>query len=386
MTTILYLDLFSGASGDMLLGALLDLGLPLESLQAGLAQLALAGYELEAERRLSHTISGTRLYVRDVAREHPARRLPDVRRLIQTSGLPERVRTGSLAVFERLARAEARVHGVTVDEVHFHEIGAVDSLVDIVGFFVGLERLGVERVFASPVPLGGGVIQTEHGLLPSPAPATLALLAEVGAPTRPHPAQTEMVTPTAAALLAELAVFEQPPLRLRAVGYGVGKKEFPWANVVRAWLGEAEAGAAGRDEVTLLECNLDDVTGETLGYAMERLFAAGALDVWFTPVQMKKNRPGVVLSVLAGPEQADPLARIVLRETPTLGLRVRRVERMVADRQVREVETVWGVVRVKDKWLDGARVAVSPEYEDCARLAREHGVPLQQVYEAARMG
>lgn len=379
----LYLDLFSGASGDMLLGALIDLGLPLDDLKADLARMALSGYELESERQVRHGLSGTQLRVRDVAQEHPARHLHDVRRLITESALSERVKKTSVAVFERLAQAEARVHGVGPDEIHFHEIGAVDSLIDIVGFIAGLERLGVERVFASPVPLGSGTIQTEHGLLPVPAPATLALLAEVGAPTCPHPAQTEIVTPTAAALLAELATFAYPPMRVHAVGYGFGQKEFPWANAVRAWLGQAENAGAGRDQVTLLECNLDNATGETLGYAMEQLFAAGALDVWFTPVQMKKNRPGVLLSALARPEQAGVLAQVILRETPTLGLRMSLVERVVAERRAREVETPWGKVRVKEKWLSGACIAVSPEYEDCARIAREQNIPLRQVWDAA---
>ncbi len=378
----LYLDLFSGASGDMLLGALIDLGLPLDDLKADLARMALSGYELESERQVRHGLSGTQLRVRDVAQEHPARHLRDVRRLIAESTLSEKVKKTSIAVFERLAWAEAHIHGVLVDEIHFHELGAVDSLIDIVGFIAGLERLGVERVFASPVPLGSGTIQTEHGLLPVPAPATLALLAEVGAPTCPHPAQTEIVTPTAAAILAELATFAYPPMRVHAVGYGFGQKEFPWANAVRAWLGQAEDAGAGQDQVTLLECNLDDATGETLGYAMEQLFAAGALDVWFIPVQMKKNRPGVLLSALARPEQAGVLAQVILRETPTLGLRMSLVERVVAERRAREVETPWGKVRVKEKWLAGERVAVSPEYEDCARIAREQGIPLQQILEA----
>ena len=419
MNTILYLDLFSGASGDMLLGALLDAGLPLEALRTELEKMDLAGYELVAERQVRHGLSGTRLLVRDVAQAHPARRLPDIRRLLQDSALSMRVQEASMAVFARLARVEARIHGSAVDEVHFHEIGAVDSLVDVVGFAAGLEQLQVERVFSSPVPLGSGTIETEHGLLPVPAPATLALLAEVGAPTRPHPAQTEIVTPTAAALLAEWATFELPPMRVRAAGYGFGQKEFPWANAVRVWLGEEAPlpqslpggegggdapqplpggegggdapqalhggeGGGGRDQVTLLECNLDDITGETLGYAMERLFAAGALDVWFTPIQMKKGRPGVMLSVLVPPGRAATVAQVVLRETPTLGLRVLPIERMVAERHVREVETPWGKVRVKEKWLNGERAAASPEYEDCARIAREQAIPLHQVFEAAR--
>jgi len=406
VSTVLYLDLFSGASGDMLLGALLDAGLPLEALQAELEKMGLAGYELVAERQVRHGLSGTRLLVRDVAQAHPARHLPDIRRLLQDSALSMRVQEASMAVFARLARVEARIHGVAVDEVHFHEIGAVDSLVDVVGFAAGLEQLQVERVFSSPVPLGSGTIETEHGLLPVPAPATLALLAEVGAPTRPHPAQTEIVTPTAAALLAEWATFELPPMRVRAIGYGFGQKEFPWVNAVRVWLGEEAPlpqslpggegggdapqalhggeGGRERDQVTLLECNLDDTTGETLGYAMERLFAAGALDVWFTPIQMKKDRPGVMLSVLVPPGRTATVAQVVLRETSTLGLRVLPIERMVAERHMREVETPWGKVRVKEKWLNGERAAVSPEYEDCACIAREHAIPLHQVFEAAR--
>ncbi len=378
MPTILYLDLFSGAAGDMLLGALVDLGLPLEALRAELGKMDLSGYELEAERQVRGGVSGTRLRVRDLAGAYPARHLPDVRCLLEGSALIPTVRARSLAVLERLARAEARVHNVPIEEVHFHEIGAVDTLVDVVGFIVGLEHLGVERVYASPVPLGSGFIKTEHGLLPVPAPATAALLAEVGAPTRPHPAQTEILTPTAAALLAELATFRQPPMRVWAVGYGFGEKEFPWPNAVRAWLGDAEETLA-QETVYLLECNLDNATGEILGYAMERLFAAGALDVWFTPVQMKKNRPGVVLSALARPEQVDGLAAVILRETPTLGVRRRPVERVVAERRQGSVETEWGTVRVKEKWLDGRKVATSPEYEDCARIARERGIPLQDV-------
>jgi uncharacterized protein (TIGR00299 family) protein len=363
----------------MLLGALIDLGLPLEVLRAELQKMDLSGYELEAERQVRVGISGTRLHVRDLARAHPARHLADIRRLLEGSRLSPTVRAKSWAVLERLAHAEARVHNVPLEQVHFHEIGAVDTLVDVVGFVVGLEHLGVERVYASPVPLGSGFVQTEHGLLPVPAPATAALLAEVGAPIRPHPAQTEILTPTAAALLAELATFAQPAMRVRAVGYGFGEKEFPWPNAARAWLGEIEETLA-QETVCLLECNLDNVTGEVLGYAMERLFAAGALDVWFTPVQMKKNRPGVVLSALARSEQADALAAVILRETPTLGVRRRPVERVVAGRRETSVETEWGTVRVKEKWLDGQRAAASPEYEDCVRIARERGVPLQDIY------
>jgi hypothetical protein len=389
--TILYLDLFSGAGGDMLLGALLDLGLPMDALRTELEKMALSGYELETERDLRHGLSGTKLHVRDVAQEHPARHLAGVRRLIEESSLSQPVQETSLAVFERLARVEADIHGFSIDEVHFHEISAVDSLVDIVGFVAGLEHLGIARVFASPVPLGSGTIEIEHGLIPAPAPATLALLAEVDAPTRPHRAETEIVTPTAAALLAKLATFERPPMRVTAIGYGFGDKTFPWANAVRAWLGELETEERKTDKadetpdrVTLLACNLDDATGEALGYAMERLFDAGALDVWFTSAQMKKNRPGVVLSALVRPDRAEAMARLMLHETPTLGVRIQPIERIVAQRQLRSVETPWGQVQVKEKWLDGERHAISPEYEDCAAIAREQDVPLHRVLKIVR--
>ena len=380
----LYLDLFSGASGDMLLGALIDVGLPVEQLRAELERMDVSGYELEVERRMHRSLAGTKLHVRDVAQAHPARHLADVRRLVQESALSGQVKGVSMAVFERLAKVEARIHGTDVDQVHFHEISAVDSLVDIVGFVAGLELLNVDHVFASPVPLGSGSVQTAHGLIPVPVPATLALLAEVGAPTRPHQAQTEIVTPTAASLLAELATFERPEMRVAAVGYGFGSKEFPWPNALRAWLGRiGQPSPAGRDQVVLLECNVDDTTGEALGYAMERLFEAGALDVWFTAAQMKKNRPGTVLSVLARPDQAESLAQLVLRETSTLGLRVSPLlERIVAERRVREVETPWGTVRVKEKWLADQRSAISPEYEDCARIARAQSIPLSEVFDA----
>ncbi|MCD6553973.1 MAG: nickel pincer cofactor biosynthesis protein LarC [Anaerolineae bacterium] len=383
---IVYFDCFSGAGGDMLLSALLDAGLPLERLQAELDKLQLEGYELELEHQVRHGIAGSKLHVRDTLGAHPARHPQDVYALIEASTLPPEVKARSRAVFARLARAEASVHGIPEDEIHFHEVGAVDSIVDIVGVVAGLHALDVTAVYASPLPLGGGFIEIEHGRLPVPAPATLALLSEVGAPTVPHPAQTELVTPTAAAILAELARFQRPPMKVHAVGIGFGDKQFPWPNGLRVWLGEPFHPAQPEaDQVVLLECNLDDVTGEALGYTMERLFAAGALDVWFTPIFMKKNRPATMLSVLAPAGEAETLGLILLRETPTLGLRITPpMHRWKTGRRVREVQTVWGAVRVKEKLLGDEVLAAAPEYEDCARIAREHGVPLAQVYTAVQ--
>jgi uncharacterized protein (TIGR00299 family) protein len=370
----------------MLLSSLLDAGLALHDLEADLALLRIEGYQLSAGKLTRQGLNGTLLQVVVEPGERPARTLPAIERFLADSDLPAVIQERSLSVFRRLAQAEATVHGTTVDRIHFHELGAVDSLVDIVGFVCALERLGIEAVYSSALTLGGGTVQTEHGRLPAPAPATLALLAQVGAPTVPSSAQTELLTPTGAALLTEFARFERPPMRLRAIGYGFGTKEFDWPNALRVWLGEpltAPHPSSG-DEVALLACNLDDATGEILGYAMDRLLAAGALDVWFTPIQMKKNRPATQLSLLCHPGDANALASLVLRETPTLGVRRIILSRSVAARQVRQVDTPWGPVHVKVKILAGEVVAASPEYDDCARLAAQAGIPLGEVMAAAQ--
>jgi uncharacterized protein (TIGR00299 family) protein len=350
----------------------------------------LDGYELETERKQDHGLTGTKLHVRDTLEAYPARHLHDIQHIVYDSTLSDAVKKTSMLVIERLGRAEASIHGVPLEEVHFHEVGAVDTIVDVVGFVAGLEILGIEQVYASSIPLGSGTIDIAHGRFPVPVPATLALLASAGAPTVSHPAQTEIVTPTGAALLSQLAVFERPAMRVHRVGYGFGTKAFPWANAIRIWVGEREhvhhddQDRYDHDRVIELECNLDDVTGETLGYTMERLFEAGALDVWFTSIQMKKNRPGVLLSVLSPLDRVDEMSLIVMRETSTLGIRTfPPAHRIKADRRMREVETPWGTVRVKEKWLGKKRLAASPEYEDCARLARESGEPVMRVMNAA---
>jgi len=381
-----YFDCFSGASGDMLLGSLLDAGLPLADLEADLAPLALPGYRLEARRVTRHGLTGTHLRVLVETMDRPAHNLDAIRDILGSCALPDRVRARSLAVFQRLARVEAAVHGVPVDHIHFHEIGAVDSLVDIVGFVSALERLGIEAVYCSPLPLGGGAVETEHGRLPVPAPATLALMAEAGAPTVPGPGPGELVTPTGAALLAEFASFQATSMAIHTVGYGFGSKELAWPNALRVWLGEQAQETAGpdADRVVQLACNLDDASGQTMGYVMDRLFAAGALDVWFTPIHMKKNRPAIQVSVLARPGDEGALAAILLRETPTLGVRYDTLRRRIAHRHLHTVDTAWGPVQVKAKVLDGQVVSFAPEYDDCARLATAANVPLAEVMEAAR--
>jgi uncharacterized protein (TIGR00299 family) protein len=367
---------------------MLDAGLALEDLLTDLAHLEMGPYRLIAQRVTRQGLTGTHLRVLEGAANWPAQNLPAIERIIRASDLPEHVQQQSLAVFRRLAAVEAKIHGTSVDQVHFHELGAVDSLVDIVGFVCALERMGIGAVYSSPLALGGGTVQTEHGLLPAPAPATLALLAQVGAPTVPSPAQTELVTPTGAALLSELASFERPPMDIQAVGYGFGTKEFEWPNALRIWLGESSRALPRprTDDVVQLSCNLDDATGEALGHVMHRLLSAGALDVWFTPIQMKKNRPATKLSLLAPTADADSFAALLLRETPTLGVRAQTFFRYKAEREMRQVDTPWGRVRVKAKLLGKETVALSPEYDDCVRLAEEARVTLAEVMEAARKG
>jgi hypothetical protein len=385
---VAYFDCFHGAAGDMLLAALLDAGLERVALEAVLAALPLSGYTLEHWEAHSHHLRGSRLAVH-VHAPQPPRAWADLRQMLRDSPLPERTRRMACATFERLARAEAGVHGVPVDEVHFHEVGAVDSIVDTVGVCAALELLGVERVYASALPLGQGWVQTQHGPLPVPAPATLALLAEAGAPLLPPPdpaAPGELLTPTAAALLCELAAFGQPAMRVQRVGYGLGRRAYGRPNGLRVWLGEQEPAApadAAHEQVLELRCNLDDATGELLAYAIERLLAAGALDAWAAPLVMKKGRPATQLACLARPVAAAALAALMLRETPTLGVRWETMQRLAAAREVVSVATPWGAVRLTRKLLDGAVVASAPEYEDCAALARANQVPLAQVYAAA---
>ena len=395
MARAVVFDCFSGASGDMLLGALLDAGVDLERLRVGLRSLPVAGWRLEAEPARQHGIGGTRARVRLDAADQPHRGLSEVLRIVRAGSLPLEVEQRAVAVFQRLAEVEARIHGTSVDEVEFHEVGAVDAIVDVVGVVLGLHLLGVdwECVSCQGLPLGSGWVQAAHGRLPVPAPATLELMRAAAMPIRPSPAAAaetgELTTPTGAALLTVLA----PPSnqqshlqRLERVGYGFGTREPPWPNAVRLLVGAdpQPAGALLRDEVVEIQTNLDDASPEELGFAMERLLEAGALDVAFSPLQMKKNRPGVLVRVLARPADGQRLAELVLEHTSALGVRLQRIERLIARRAERSVRTPWGEVRVKIKQL-GSREILSPEYEDCARLAREANVPLRDVYDAARL-
>ncbi len=370
---ICYLDAFSGISGDMAVGALLDAGADAGALVGALRSLA-TGAEYRIEKTRRGGIAATKFRVQTTEPQRH-RHLPQILRLIETAALPEGVRRAAAAVFERLGAVEAAVHGVPIEKVHFHEVGAADSIADIVGACVGLDLLGVREVYCSAVNVGGGTVETEHGTLPVPAPATAALLK--GKPVYSRGPQKELTTPTGAAIAAALArdFGPLPPMRVAAIGYGAGEQDFPeQANVLRVLVGET-TGAAEAAAVDILEANLDDATPELLGFAMERLLEAGALDVSFSPLVMKKNRPGVLLRVIARPEDREALAGLILRETTSFGVRFLAAERRLAARRFVEVDTAYGRVRVKVS--DTGQFA--PEYEDCRKLAIETGAPLQRI-------
>jgi uncharacterized protein (TIGR00299 family) protein len=381
VSRVLYLDCVAGVAGDMLLGALLDAGADPQVIRAGLAGLGVEGLELRTERVSRHAIIATHATIH-AAPGQPQRDWRSIRTLIDVAGLPERARERSQAAFERLARAEARIHDVDPEHVHFHEVGAVDAIGEVCGVALALEDLRVERVVCSPLPVGRGFVEAAHGRLPLPAPATLSLLE--GAPLYGVEVETELVTPTGAALVAALAAGygPLPRLTLETAGYGAGTRdraELP--NVVRAILG-AEAGPPSRP-VSLIEANLDDLLPELAPDAAAACFAAGALDVWTAPAQMKHGRPGFVLSALARPGDEPAVAAAMLRETSTLGVRIARLDRIELERESRTVEVAGEPVRVKVGRLDGKVVNLAPEHADCERAARISGAAVKTVWAQA---
>ncbi len=376
---LLYFDCFSGISGDMTLGALIDLGLPAERLKAELKKLNLGNYTIEVFRGAKNQISANGIEVRVGPGHEHHRHFSDIRSLVEESSLDPGVKETSLAIFRRLAEAEARVHRRNIEDVHFHEVGAVDSIVDIVGTAVGLDFFRPGRIVSSELPMGRGFVECAHGRLPLPAPATLEVLKEY--PVYSVPVEGELVTPTGAAIIAALSdsAGPLPPLRIEGIGYGMGRKDFPdRPNLLRLVLGEA-AGEYEADRVSILETNIDDMNPEFYDFLMDRLFEGGALDVSLSPLQMKKNRPGTLLRVVAPEHLADALTDIILRESTTLGVRRFPASRKKLVREIREVETPFGRVRVK---VSG-ETRFQPEYDDCKRIALEKGIPIQEVYEAA---
>jgi uncharacterized protein (TIGR00299 family) protein len=416
----LYLDIFSGISGDMFVGALIDLGIDAGKLERELTKLKLGGYHLHVSRRQKSGIEGVEFEVHfdegrrekeegrghhhEHARNHrhhghgrahdDSRNFSEIKKLITTSKLSAWVKQKSVAVFERIAVAEGKIHGLPPDQVHFHEVGAVDSIVDIVGACIALEWLGKPRVLSAPVVEGVGWVDCAHGHFPVPAPATLAILGARGVGVTQCDEPHELVTPTGAALLAQFAERFGPMHGLVAqrIGFGVGTREHQTRpNVLRAVLGRVsgvECRVSGgpdweTDTVAVLETNLDDVTAEILGYFVERAFAAGALDVFHTPIQMKKNRPGVLLTVLCPEAEADKFTELLLRETSAFGVRRHTAERRKLRREFRTVRTPFGEVTIKIGKLDGKIVQAAPEFESCRKVAERAKVQLKEVYAAA---
>jgi len=385
---VAHFDPFAGAAGDMIVGALIDAGAPLDGVREAVGSLGLPGLVLEAGKVRRGGLDGTRFAVK-APHEHRHRHLPDILALLEKSSLAERARERAVMIFTRLAEAEGAVHGISPEEVHFHEVGAADSIADVTGAVAALELLGIERVSSGPPALGHeGFVECAHGKLPVPVPAVVELCK--GFEVRPGLAGVEMTTPTGAAILTALAgeFSALPEMELGAAGCGAGTRDDErLANLLRVFIGEtAAAGAGGEGGVVEISTVIDDLPGEVLGYLFERLPAAGALEVSVLPCTLKKNRPGHRLTVLAPASRLDPLAAAIFRETSTLGLRYAPVDRLKLERRCEEVSTRWGTVRVKCGYLGGDLVTASPEYEDCRRLAAEQDVPLKDVQaEASRL-
>lgn len=379
----LHFDCFSGISGDMSLAALIDLGAPFELVRDALDSLALPG-KIELEKTKRKGMAATRIVVHaEVENKH--RHLHHIDKIIDAGKLTDGAKDLAKRIFRTMGQAEAEVHGSTIEKVHFHEVGAVDSIFDIVGVAVALDHWKPNRITASAVPTGSGWVDCEHGRMPVPAPATARLL--VGIPIAASDIATELTTPTGAAILRTVVqeFTSNLPGRFDKIGCGAGTKEFPAIpNILRVfWSSSDSQGDAASDTVCKLETDLDDATGESIGYTMERLFAAGALDVHTTTIQMKKNRPGVTMTVLCEQEKTHELADILFRETGTFGIRTQQVQRMKLQRQAVEVQTPWGTARGKLGWNDSVKL-VKPEFEDCARIARTANLPFREIHRAVQ--
>lgn len=381
---VLYFDCFSGISGDMAVGALLDAGADEKVLLEGLKQLKADGYRINIEKKLKNGISGTDFSVLledQHNHEHVHRNMGDIERIINDSGLNERVRKLSIRMFRLVAEAEGRIHGKPAEEVHFHEVGAIDSIIDIVGTAICIDNLAADRIVFSSLPLSKGFVKCQHGVFPLPAPATLEILK--GVPVYFTDVNFELVTPTGAAIAKGLAdeFGIAGELEAERIGYGIGKREYEIPNVLRVVL--FNTCGEKSDKVVEIETNIDDMTAEQMGSAVEKLFSEGALDVFFTPVFMKKNRPGTKLTVLCPPEKKDALVRMMLTHTSTFGVRISYMERSVLDRETAAIDTEFGIIRCKVGKLDGKILKYSPEYEDCKAASEKYGRPVADIYNEA---
>lgn len=373
---ILYFDCFSGISGDMALGALLDLGIDVETWKKELDKLSLDKFEVRTTKRRKGILEGTDVEV--ISHDSTTHRnLSRILEILEKSSLPPSVKQLSQKMFLKLGEAESRVHGIPLSEVHFHEIGAIDTIIDIVGTAIALELLKIDLVYSSPLPLGEGFIEFSHGTIPVPAPATLELLK--GIPVYSQGVKGELVTPTGAVIVSTLAedFGPLPLLKIEKVGYGIGKHDYGPLNWLRVFLGET-CFEFEEDKNVVVEANIDDMNPQVYEYLQEKLFQKGALDVTMTPIIMKKSRPGILLSVLARPEREREIIDVIFRESTSIGVRTYQVEKRMAKREIQEIESPWGKVRVKVSRYQ-EMVQITPEYEDCKRIAQREGIPLKAV-------
>jgi uncharacterized protein (TIGR00299 family) protein len=395
MARTLYLDCFAGASGDMLVGAMLDCGLDFELLRSELLKLGVEGYELSLKRVDRSGISAAKFDVHLAGESHSHghehhhhghRSLSEIKRIIASSSLSEQVKRRAQTIFQRIGEAESKIHDIPVEAVHFHEVGAIDSIVDVVGACVAFDVLKIERIISSPLHVGSGTFQCAHGTYPVPGPATAELLK--GVPVYSKDVEGELVTPTGAAIISTLAegYGPMPMMKIEKIGYGAGTRDYPkFPNALRAVVGElGEDADLTPGAVTVVEANIDDLNAQVFGYLMEKALAAGALDIFYTPVQMKKNRPGVLLTLLCNPQDRERMCDLIFRETTTLGVRYRNERRDILSREFVTVETEYGPIRVKvSRARDGRVMNASPEFEDCRVAAEKSGVGLRDAQTAA---
>ena len=380
---IAYFDCFSGASGDMILGSLIDAGLSPRRLREELKKLRIPTIYLKAKNVLKADLSATQVIVEDRGEKRSHRNLKEILRIIERSGIEAEVKEKSKEIFKRIASAEAKIHQTPMEEVHFHELGGLDSIVDIVGSVWGIRQLGIEKIYVSKVNVGAGFVKCEHGILPVPAPATLSLME--GKPIYSSGVERELLTPTGAAILTTLGseFGPMPLMKVDRIGYGAGRDNLTHPNLLRLIIGTSEL-TSEKERVAVIETNIDDMNPQFYDYVMEKLFAMEVLEVFITPILMKKNRPGHLLNIICSSEKLPFVTKFLLRETTTLGLRWHEEERAKTDREILTKETKYGKIRFKLARWEGRIVNLSPEYEDCKRLALENGIPLKEVFEEAK--
>ena len=380
---IAYFDCFSGISGDMILGALLDAGLDIRELEAGLGKLKISGYKLKAEKTARKGISGTKFSV-DIIEQDVERRLKDIAEIIDQSDLDDDIKDLSKNTFKELAMVEASIHGKSIDEIHFHEVGGLDSIIDVVGSLIGIKKLGIEAIYSSKIHVGTGFLECQHGVLPVPAPATLALLK--GIPIYSRGIEAELATPTGVCVLKTLSqgFGIMPEMKVEKVGYGAGSRELEIPNLLRVYVGETNQGEYEKDEVILIETNIDNTSPELLAYASETLLKQGVLDVFMTPIFMKKNRPGTMLSVLTTWNKLDESLSTIFAEITTLGVRICRLEREKLSSEIILMKTRFGEIEVKIGKIGNQIKNITPEYESCKEIAVKQGIPLKDVYDEAK--